>query len=173
MPGLFLLLALSLTSQTSQPKQQLSIQYDYTIIVSFSEACLRLYDWKFDEVASYPVALPRYKVKLPISGEVTQVILNPYWYPPKSIKDYYKKYKKIDLPDVAGPGSPFNFMGDAKVIMRFEGRGITSLSRIHGTKDEKSIGKRASFGCIRLLNDDVKKLAALIKDKKVRVLYSD
>ncbi|OUD13974.1 L,D-transpeptidase [Thioflexithrix psekupsensis] len=46
------------------------------------------------------------------------------------------------------------------------GPGIDSYDRyiyIHGTADEASIGKPASFGCVRMRNDDVIALFSLVK----------
>jgi lipoprotein-anchoring transpeptidase ErfK/SrfK len=39
----------------------------------------------------------------------------------------------------------------------------SSIYRIHGTNEPKSIGKSASSGCIRMLNDDVTELYTLVK----------
>jgi lipoprotein-anchoring transpeptidase ErfK/SrfK len=39
----------------------------------------------------------------------------------------------------------------------------SSLYRIHGTNEPKSIGKAASSGCIRMLNEDVTYLYTLVK----------
>ena len=39
----------------------------------------------------------------------------------------------------------------------------SSIYRIHGTNEPKSIGKSASSGCIRMLNEDVSELYTLVK----------
>jgi lipoprotein-anchoring transpeptidase ErfK/SrfK len=39
----------------------------------------------------------------------------------------------------------------------------SSIYRIHGTNEPKSIGKSASSGCIRMLNEDVTELYRLVK----------
>ncbi|OIO33828.1 MAG: hypothetical protein AUJ70_02450 [Candidatus Omnitrophica bacterium CG1_02_40_15] len=46
------------------------------------------------------------------------------------------------------------------------GKGIDSFQRciyIHGTPEEKLIGKPASHGCIRMRNSDIMKLCSLVK----------
>ncbi len=47
-----------------------------------------------------------------------------------------------------------------------KGKGIDSFRRciyIHGTPEEKLIGKPASHGCIRMRNSDIMKLCSLVK----------
>ena len=37
--------------------------------------------------------------------------------------------------------------------------------RFHGTNAPRSIGRNQSHGCVRMLSDDAKKVAAIIEDK--------
>jgi lipoprotein-anchoring transpeptidase ErfK/SrfK len=39
----------------------------------------------------------------------------------------------------------------------------STIYRIHGTNEPKSIGRAASSGCIRMLNDDVSELYQFVK----------
>jgi lipoprotein-anchoring transpeptidase ErfK/SrfK len=70
--------------------------------------------------------------------------VSPAWGPPAEIKR-----DKPSLPDVIPGGSPSNPLG---------ARALT-LSRgeyaIHGTNRPSSIGTFASYGCIRMLNEDI------------------
>jgi lipoprotein-anchoring transpeptidase ErfK/SrfK len=147
--------------------------YDNVIVVQFSQKYLTVYDGQFVEVASYPVAVPKdsIKIKLPVYGTVVRVDLNPYWYPTKSIREYYRKRNGVILPNVVKPGSKLNAMGKGKIIVKFTGDGITPLSRIHGTYQDQFIGKKVSLGCIRMHNADIKNLIGIIKGKRTLVIY--
>jgi lipoprotein-anchoring transpeptidase ErfK/SrfK len=54
------------------------------------------------------------------------------------------------------PGGPENPLG-ARALYLFQ-NGNDTLYRIHGTTDPMSIGKNASSGCIRMVNQDVEEL---------------
>jgi lipoprotein-anchoring transpeptidase ErfK/SrfK len=54
------------------------------------------------------------------------------------------------------PGGPNNPLG-ARALYLFQNGGDT-LYRIHGTVEPQSIGKNASSGCIRMINQDVVEL---------------
>lgn len=70
--------------------------------------------------------------------------LLPNWAPPADIKK-----DKPSLPDVIAGGSPLNPMGAAAMTLAG-----TSYA-IHGTNAPASIGGFVSYGCIRMLNDDI------------------
>jgi lipoprotein-anchoring transpeptidase ErfK/SrfK len=72
---------------------------------------------------------------------------NPAWIPPAEVKKDNPK-----LPDVIPGGSPQNPMGAAALTLSGD------KYAIHGTNQPKSIGRAASYGCIRMLNDDVSEL---------------
>ena len=67
----------------------------------------------------------------------------PDWYPPAQM---IVRQPYLPRMVAGGPGNPLGaraiYIGDTDY-------------RIHGTNDPTSIGKRASSGCIRLINDDV------------------
>jgi lipoprotein-anchoring transpeptidase ErfK/SrfK len=72
--------------------------------------------------------------------------VNPDWIPPPSVKADHP-----ELPDFIRGGSPNNPMGVRAITLdRYE-------VAIHGTtrKMRRSIGAAASYGCIRMLNEDV------------------
>src|SRR5262249_55000993 len=69
---------------------------------------------------------------------------NPAWSPPAEVK-----HDKPNMPDVIPGGSPRNPMGVA--AMTLEGGEYA----IHGTNVPGSVGGFVSYGCIRMLNDDI------------------
>lgn len=77
----------------------------------------------------------------------------PRWTPPKSMIR-----RKPELRRWANgmPGGPENPLG-ARAIYLFS-KGRDTLFRIHGTNEPWSIGKAASSGCIRMLNEEVSEL---------------
>ena len=74
----------------------------------------------------------------------------PRWVPPHDMVDRNKLAKKWAN---GMPGGPENPLG-ARALYLFENNADT-LYRIHGTIEPESIGKAASSGCIRMLNEDI------------------
>ena len=76
--------------------------------------------------------------------------------------DVWNKNKHYDSNDLilsrilwlSGTQLGFNRLGDVDTMQRF--------IYIHGTHEEDKIGKAASHGCIRMLNDDVISLFQLV-----------
>lgn len=66
--------------------------------------------------------------------------------------------RKPELAKWAGgmPGGPENPLGARAIYLFANGR--DTLFRIHGTNEPWSIGKAASSGCIRMLNEEVAEL---------------
>jgi lipoprotein-anchoring transpeptidase ErfK/SrfK len=98
------------------------------------------------EAIAYPVAVGKHGKEWSGSARVEGKFVEPAWSPPVSVKRDHP-----ELPDVIPGGSPHNPMG---------ARAIT-LDRdevaIHGTtrKMRASVGTAASYGCIRMFNEDV------------------
>ncbi|MDE3175345.1 MAG: L,D-transpeptidase [Pseudomonadota bacterium] len=98
------------------------------------------------EAIAYPVAVAKRGKEWSGFARVDGKYVEPAWSPPDSVKRDHP-----ELPDVIPGGSPHNPMG---------ARAIT-LDRdevaIHGTtrKMRASVGSAASYGCIRMLNEDV------------------
>ena len=86
-------------------------------------------------------------------AEVGRKVMWPKWTPPKEMIERNPEKAKW-----AGgmPGGPDNPLG-ARALYLFQNSQDT-LYRIHGTTEPMSIGKNASSGCIRMLNQDVKEL---------------
>ncbi len=106
-------------------------------------------------VVSPGVAI-RYSIAVPKSGKewsgaatIDAKYVNPDWVPPPIVK-----HDHPELPNFIPGGSPHNPMGArALTLDRYQ-------VAIHGTthKMRASIGTAASYGCIRMLNEDVSDL---------------
>ncbi len=96
------------------------------------------------EAIRYTVAVGRpgkqWQGKARVSGKYVQ----PAWTPPAEVKA-----DNPNLPDVIPGGAPNNPMGVAAMTLS------GGEYAIHGTNRPESIGKFASYGCIRMLNDDI------------------
>ena len=75
----------------------------------------------------------------------------PDWRPPTEMR-----VRHPELPAYMA-GGPKNPLGARAMYLG------SSIYRIHGTNTPSSIGKAASSGCIRMLNDDVTELYRLVK----------
>lgn len=70
----------------------------------------------------------------------------PDWRPPEQMR---KRHPELPVFMAGGPDNP---LGARALYLG------SSIYRIHGTNEPQSIGKSASSGCIRMLNEDVKEL---------------
>jgi lipoprotein-anchoring transpeptidase ErfK/SrfK len=83
-------------------------------------------------------------------ADVGRKVMWPKWTPPKEmIARSPEKAKWAN----GMPGGPENPLG-ARALYLFQ-NGNDTLYRIHGTTEPMSIGKNASSGCIRMVNQDV------------------
>ncbi len=120
-------------------------------------------DTNFEEIKKYRVSTAKKDIEKPFGdGKITQITLNPTWYPTTDTINSFKK-RGISLPSVVPPGSKFNYMGAAKINLTHEVNGKTTF-RIHGTLDERTIGTNESAGCIRMKNAQVVELATLLNE---------
>lgn len=85
------------------------------------------------------------------SHQVSAKVKWPSWTPPKEMRQ-----RRPELPAFMA-GGPENPLGARAIYLG------SSLYRIHGTNEPKSIGKAASSGCIRMLNEDVTELFQFVK----------
>ena len=116
-----------------------------TIVISAHQR--RLYLVVGNGVAiSYPVAVPRRGKEWSGVASIGAKYVNPDWTPPAVVKADHP-----ELPNLIPGGSPRNPMGTRAMLLD---RGEIA---IHGTtrKMRSSIGTAASYGCIRMLNEDV------------------
>lgn len=77
---------------------------------------------------------------------VSVITWNPWWFPPN---------RPWAADDTVTPPCPQNPVGRVKL-------GFAPLYFIHGTPAERSLGHAASHGCVRVGQDDVVALAALV-----------
>lgn len=102
----------------------------------------------------------RYRVAVGKAGKqwlgikyVEEMQVKPAWSPPRAVKR-----DKPWLPDVIAGGAGNNPMG-ARAI----GLGPGGQYAIHGTNVPSSVGSAASYGCFRMLNEDVIDLYARVR----------
>jgi len=116
-----------------------------TILVSEHERRLYLIVDR-DDAIEYKVAVPRAGKEWSGVVQVNAKYVAPDWTPPEDVK-----HDHPDLPEVIPGGAPNNPMG-ARAMTLSEGQ-----VAIHGTtqKMRASIGSAASYGCIRMLNEDI------------------
>jgi lipoprotein-anchoring transpeptidase ErfK/SrfK len=74
----------------------------------------------------------------------------PKWTPPKDMIVRRPELAKYAEGVPPGPENPLG----ARAMYLFDG-GHDTLYRIHGTNEPQSIGRAASSGCIRMLNEEV------------------
>jgi L,D-transpeptidase ErfK/SrfK len=108
-------------------------------------------------VITYPVSIGKMDWRTPLG--VTQVISkqkDPWWFPPKSVRDEHAKDGDI-LPARVPPG-PDNPLG-SRALRLGAGKG-TYL--IHGTNNPIAVGLAVTHGCIRMYPEDVEALFPLV-----------
>lgn len=116
-----------------------------------------------EKIKSYIVSTGKNSIKKPLGvGRISQISLNPVWYPTADTKKSFAK-KGIILPNVVPPNHKYNYMGMAKLNLTHSVDGNTTY-RIHGTLNEKTLGSNESAGCIRMRNNDVVELAILLEE---------
>ncbi|MGJ0494866.1 L,D-transpeptidase [Aliarcobacter cryaerophilus] len=116
-----------------------------------------------EKIKSYIVSTGKDSIKKPLGvGKISQISLNPVWYPTADTKKSFAK-KGIILPNVVPPNHKYNYMGMAKLNLTHSVDGNTTY-RIHGTLNEKTLGRNESAGCIRMRNNDVVELAILLEE---------
>ncbi len=143
-----ILAVLTGAAMPAQAREPVSFPSPYsagTIVISQSARKLFLITGPQSAIA-YPVAVAKRGKEWSGYAKVDGKYVDPAWSPPESVKRDHP-----ELPDLIPGGSPHNPMG---------ARAIT-LDRdevaIHGTtmKMRASVGTAASYGCIRMLNEDV------------------
>ena len=134
--------------QTGHARDMVAFAPDYqpgTIIISAHQR--RLFLVVSPGVAiRYPVAVPKAGKEWAGYAAIDGKYVNPDWVPPAIVKQDHP-----ELPNFIKGGSPHNPMGvRALTLDRYQ-------VAIHGTtaKMRASVGTAASYGCIRMLNEDV------------------
>ncbi len=126
-----------------------SSRYDAgTVVISMSQRKL-YYVLSGGQAIQYPVAVAKPGKEWLGNARVQGKYSHPDWIAPAVVRADHP-----ELPPMIKGGSPRNPMGAAAITLdRHE-------IAIHGTtaKMRGSIGSRASYGCIRMLNEDVSDL---------------
>ena len=114
-----------------------------TVVVHTGER--RLYLVNGDGTAiRYPVAVGKPGKQWSGATQIDGKYLEPDWAPPREVKRDNPR-----LPNLIRGGSPHNPMGVAAMTLR------GGEYAIHGTNRPNSIGTFASYGCIRMYNQDI------------------
>lgn len=103
------------------------------------------------QAVMYRVATAKRGFEWKGSHQVSSKVKWPDWRPPAEMRK-----RRPDLPRYMA-GGPNNPLGARALYLG------SSIYRIHGTNEPSSIGKAASSGCIRMLNEDVSELYRHVK----------
>jgi lipoprotein-anchoring transpeptidase ErfK/SrfK len=115
-----------------------------TVVVKTGERSL-YYVLGNGKAVRYSVGVGRAGKQWTGTAMITGKHLKPDWSPPAEVKR-----DKPKMPDVIAGGSPKNPLGAAAMTLSGGGQ-----YAIHGTNMPGSIGGFVSYGCIRMLNEDV------------------
>jgi lipoprotein-anchoring transpeptidase ErfK/SrfK len=105
----------------------------------------------YGQAVKYRVATAKSGFEWKGTHKVSRKSQWPDWRPPAEMRK-----RKPELPAFMA-GGPKNPLGARAMYLG------SSIYRIHGTNEPKSIGRAASSGCIRMLNADVTELYTLVK----------
>ncbi len=151
----FLTLSLFVFVQDVEARELVSLQYLQGSASSFQRGQIivksnerRLYlVLNESQAIRYPVAVGKPGKQWFGAKYIDGKHVQPAWSPPADVKR-----DNPNLPDVIAGGSSHNPMGERALTL------TGGAYAIHGTNRPDSIGKFASYGCIRMLNDDIKDL---------------
>jgi L,D-transpeptidase ErfK/SrfK len=126
------------------------------IVINLPEMRMYYYPPNGDRVMTYPIGIGKIGNTIPIQNTtVTRKTLNPSWIPGPDVRKYNEE-QGIELPRVM-PAGPDNPLGPYAIYLN-----IPSFL-IHSTIFPESIGRRASFGCIRMNEGDIKDFYPLVE----------
>jgi len=127
------------------------------IVINLPEMRMYYYLPKENQVLTYPIGIGKIGKNIPIEKtSITKKTKDPVWVPPEDIRDFNLETNGIVLPQVMPPG-PDNPLGPYAIYMKIP----TYL--IHSTIFPESIGKRASFGCVRMYESDIKQFFPIVE----------
>ena len=117
---------------------------------------MRMYYYASDGIVkTYPIGIGQVGKTIPLKRTVVvRKVKNPVWIPPEDIRAFNEQ-QGIVLPKVMASG-PDNPLGPYAIYL-----GIPTYL-IHSTIFPDSVGRRASFGCIRMHESDIKDFFPLI-----------
>jgi lipoprotein-anchoring transpeptidase ErfK/SrfK len=114
-----------------------------TIVVRTNERHLYLI-LDQDHAMRYPVGVGKAGKQWAGTTTIEGKYLHPAWAPPADVK-----HDKPNIPDLIAGGAPNNPMGVAAMTL------AGGEYAIHGTNRPHSVGGFVSYGCIRMLNEDI------------------
>jgi lipoprotein-anchoring transpeptidase ErfK/SrfK len=138
-----------ITTQAEARPDMVGFRGDYspgTIVVKTNERRLYLVVDP-DHAMRYPVGVGKAGKQWAGITQIDGKYRNPAWSPPAEVK-----HDKPSMPDVIPGGSPRNPMGVAAMTL------AGGEYAIHGTNMPGSVGGFVSYGCIRMLNEDISDL---------------
>lgn len=146
--------------ETDQPKG--------TVIINPADKHLYLVTGR-NQALRYGIAVGRAGFEWSGEALITERKTWPTWTPPKEM---IERDPKLEKWKDGQPGGLTNPLGARALYLTTDG--VDYGYRIHGTPEWFSIGRNASSGCIRMINQDVIDLYARVKDgAKVIVLNAD
>lgn len=126
------------------------------IVINLAEMRMYYYPDDSNSVMTFPIGIGRVGKTIPMGAtSITRKTINPTWIPPEDIREYNRQ-QGIELPYAMGPG-PDNPLGPYAIYLKVP----TFL--IHSTIFPESIGRRASFGCIRMYEGDIKQFYPMVQ----------
>lgn len=104
-----------------------------------------------DEALRYDISVGREGFSWTGTEKVSRIADWPDWHPPAEMRERDPRLPKKMTGGLKNPlGAKAIYLGN-------------TLYRIHGTNDPKSIGRAASSGCFRMMNEHVVHLASLVQ----------
>lgn len=135
------------------------------IVINLPELRLYYFSPQENKVHVFPVGIGREGLATPkVTSYISSKRKNPTWRPTIAMRQrYFEEHGKEMVKEIAaGPSNPFG-----KYALRLG----KSEYLIHGTNQRFGIGMRASSGCIRMFDDDIKWLFENIPlNTKVRII---
>lgn len=125
------------------------------IVINLAEMRMYYYPDNSGTLMTFPIGIGRVGKTIPLGNTaIARKTVNPTWTPPESIRAFNRD-QGIELPASMGPG-PDNPLGPYAIYLKVP----TFL--IHSTIFPESIGRRASFGCIRMNEGDIKQFFPIV-----------
>ena len=138
--------SIAMSSAAQARPELVEIDSEYapgTIVVKTHERKLYLI-LEYGRAMRYPIGVGKAGRQWAGTTKIDGKYRNPAWSPPSAVRR-----DKPDMPDVIPGGSPRNPMGVAAMTL------AGGEYAIHGTNVPGSVGGFVSYGCIRMLNDDI------------------
>lgn len=107
----------------------------------------------FGDAIRYGVAIGKEGFAWSGSANIERRAKWPTWTPPAEMIERDPKLAKYSAEHGGMPGGLKNPLG-ARALYIYQ-NGVDTLYRLHGSPEWKSIGKKASSGCVRLMNQDI------------------